>query len=294
MRRETLAIKAVNGCEMKADIYRPDDDAARPVILWLHGGALIFGSRSMLDPRQRDLYLRAGFAVAAVDYRLAPEAKLDEIAEDLRDSLDWARGAGARRFGFDPERLAVVGHSAGGYLTLLSGCLGQPAPRALVSFYGYGDIVGRWYSEPDPFYCRQPLVPEAEARAAVGGPAIAEALGEDNERRRRFYLYCRQRGFWPREVVGHDPATEPAAFWPYCPLRQVTPAYPPTLLLHGDEDTDVPYEQSALMAGELACAGVEHELVTIPGGPHVFDSAMDDPTLARAFDRVLDFLRAHL
>ena len=294
MRRETLTIKVVDGCEIRADVYRPKDDAVRPVIIWLHGGALIFGSRSKLDSRQRDLYLRAGFAVAAVDYRLAPETKLDGIAADLRDSLDWARGAGARRFGFDPERLAVVGHSAGGYLTLLSGCLGRPTPRALVSFYGYGDIVGRWYSEPDPFYCRQPAVPEAEARAAVGGPAIAEAPGEVDERRRRFYLYCRQRGLWPSEVVGHDPATESAAFVPYCPLRQVTPAYPPTLLLHGDEDTDVPYKQSTLMAGELARAGVEHELVTIPGGPHVFDGAMDDPVVARAFDRVLAFLRAHV
>ena len=54
----------------------------------------------------------------------------------------------------------------------------------------------------------------------------------------------------------------------YCPLRNVTRAYPPTMLVHGTADTDVPYEQSKLMADRLGAARVEHELVPVREGAH--------------------------
>ena len=122
-------------------------------------------------------------------------------------------------------RVVVLGGSAGGYLTLVSGYLVEPRPAALVSFWGYGDITGPWYSRPDPFYRRQPLVTEAEARAAVGSTTVAEPPAKNQ--RSRFYLYCRQNGLWPKEVAGHDPDAEPKAFDAFCPLRRVTAQYPP-------------------------------------------------------------------
>jgi acetyl esterase/lipase len=135
-------------------------------------------------------------------------------------------------------------------------------------------------------------VPKEEAYSVVGGPVISCAAGEHN--RGRFYLYCRQHGLWPKEVTGHDPDAEPEAFDPLCPIRNVTEDYPPTLLLHGDQDTDVPYEQSVMMAEELSRAGVEHELITIPSGGHGFDARRDDPVVVEAFDRVMHFLEKHL
>lgn len=68
--------------------------------------------------------------------------------------------------------------------------------------------------------------------------------------------------------MGHDPDVGPRAFDPLCPVRNVTADHPPTLLIHGDHDTDVPYEQSVMMAAELARAGVEHEFITTRGGGH--------------------------
>jgi acetyl esterase/lipase len=249
------------------------------------------GSRADTRARQRDLYLRAGYQVVAIDYRLAPETKLPEIVEDLGDACRWVRVTGPRLFGADERRMAVVGHSAGGYLALMAGLLVRPRPSALVSFYGYGDIAGEWYSRPDPFYCRQPMVTAAEAYASVGDDVICEAAGETE--RGRFYLYCRQQGLWPREVVGCDPDTEPEAFERFCPVRNVTDDYPPTQLLHGSDDTDVPCEQSVMMAKALAEAGIQHELITIPGGEHGFDAA-DDEVVERVLDRVLAFLKAHV
>jgi dipeptidyl aminopeptidase/acylaminoacyl peptidase len=95
-------------------------------------------------------------------------------------------------------------------------------------------------------------------------------------------------------VTGHDPDAEPDAFNPFCPVRNVTAEYPPTLMLHGDADMDVPYEQSVMMADELKRIGVEHELMTISGGGHGFDGAgAENPVVASAFDKVLAFLKQH-
>jgi len=290
----TLAYKQLGPLAIQADVYAPAGQP-RPVILWLHGGALVVGTRRSLPADQLARYLRAGYAVVAVDYRLAPESKLDAILEDLSDACRWVRETLPRLAPVNPERLAVVGHSAGGYLALVSGCCVTPRPQAIVSFYGYGDIRGPWYSEPDPFYCQRPAVSREEALAAVG----AEPLAESTEPARwdRYYLYLRQNGLWPREVTGHDPHTEPGAFDRYCPVRQVDASFPPTLLLHGTADTDVPCEQSVLMAEALARAGVHHELVLLPDAPHGFDqehSAVSAPAARDAFARVLRFLDQHL
>ncbi|MCJ8331635.1 MAG: prolyl oligopeptidase family serine peptidase, partial [Lentisphaeria bacterium] len=83
-------------------------------------------------------------------------------------------------------------------------------------------------------------------------------------------------------------------FTPYCPLQNVAADFPPTLLLHGENDTDVPYEQSVLMAAEFAKHGVEHAFVSIPDGAHGFDWAMDKPLVKDAFQDVLKFLNKHM
>jgi acetyl esterase/lipase len=234
-----------------------------------------------------------GYAVISIDYRLAPETKLPGIIEDLRDAFAWVRSEGVDLLGIDPTHIATIGHSAGGYLTLMSGFCIDPVPSALVSFYGYGDITGNWYSRPDPFYCKQPAVKEEDAFGVVGKMQISEPP-QPNERK-TFYLYLRQNGLWPKEVAGFDPYEEPRSFDPFEPLKNVTSAYPPTMLLHGDHDTDVPYQQSVLMAEELESRGVEHEFITIENGGHGFDGlGMGDPKVAWAFYRVSRFLDDHL
>lgn len=292
--QKTYTYKVVGDCKISADVYKIHGDTIRPAILWIHGGALILGNRGMLDREQLELYLRAGYVVVSIDYRLAPETKLEAIIEDLRDAYKWVREKGPGLFKIDPNRVAVIGHSAGGYLTLMTGFCVDPPPAALVSFYGYGDIAGEWYNKPDSFYCSQPAVLKEEAYGAVGGPVISES---PFDKRFRFYIYCRQYGIWPKEVCRHDPNKEPNWFIPYCPIRNVTKKYPPVILLHGDKDTDVPYEQSVLMAKELERQSIEHELITMPGYGHVFDLAgkkLKEPAIADAFNRVLEFLKKHV
>jgi acetyl esterase/lipase len=289
--KATFIYKFADGHPLLADVYRPPDNRVRPVILWLHGGALIFGERTNIRNAQLARYVEAGFVAVAIDYRLAPETKLPDIIADLQDAYRWVRTEGPMLFRADPKRIAVVGHSAGGYLALSAGYQCKPQPQAVVSFYGYGDITGAWYSRPDPFYLKEPHVSAEEAWQAVGNTPISEG----NEARRfNFYLYCRQQGLWPKEVGGWDPNVEPQKFEPYCPLRNVTRDYPPTLLLHGDSDTDVPFAQSEMMARELAQHHVKQRLIRIRGGAHGFDADLNNPQAAAAFEQVITFLKRRL
>ncbi len=247
--KRTYTYKVVGNCALQADVYRSPDNAIRPLIFWIHGGALVGGYRGDLSMDQLERYIRAGFAVISIDYRLAPETKLPQILEDVQNAYRWVRAKGPKLFHIDPDRIAVVGHSAGGYLALATGYRFRPPPRAIVSFYGYGDISGDWYSLPDPYYLQKPSVSRVEALEAVSGGFPCGTNPPD--RRWRFYLYCRQQGLWPKHISGFDPHTDPKAFDPFCPVRNVTRDYPPIVLLHGDKDTDVPFEQSLQMYNEL-------------------------------------------
>ena len=106
-------------------------------------------------------------------------------------------------------------------------------------------------------------------------------------------MYCRQMGIWPNEVAGHDPHGEPRWFDRYCPIRQVSAKYPPVILVHGTEDTDVPYTESRNMAARLAEAGVDHELITVNGAGHGLKGAKPGEA-DRAANRAVEFLKARM
>ena len=165
-----------------------------------------------------------------------------------------------------------------------------PRPRALVSFYGYGDIIGDWCGKPDTFYCQQPLASKEEAYRLVGNSIVTEGQSDRN----LFYLYCRQQGIWSKEVSGYDPIIDSSVFLSLCPIHNVSSDFPLTLLIHGDKDTDVPYQQSLAMAKRLDSVGVENELIIIPDVGHVFDDNMESPIISNTFETVLVFLKKHL
>jgi dipeptidyl aminopeptidase/acylaminoacyl peptidase len=175
----------------------------------------------------------------------------------------------------------------------MAGVRVQPRPQGLVAYWGYGDVDGDWYTKPSEHYRKQPLVSKEEAYGGVGGKAVTGSEpGFDGKARSRYYLYLRQNGLWTKEVAGFDPS-ERAKLDPYCPVRNVTETYPPTMLIHGTEDTDVPYELSANMAKELARHKVPHELVTVPGAEHGLARG-DKKLVEAANEKALTFIRTHL
>jgi acetyl esterase/lipase len=290
---QTYAYKRVGDLEIKANVYREDDEKVRPVIVWIHGGALIMGGREGVSGRVKEMFLDAGYTIVSIDYRLAPETKLPMIIEDVEDAFRWIREKGPELFRIDNSRIAVLGGSAGGYLTLVTGFRVKPHPTVLVAFWGYGDLIGDWYSQPSPHPRHQrSKITEDKVRRQVSGPPIA------NSRDRKgnggaFYQFCRQRGIWPKEVSGWDPHREARKYEPYMPLNNVTRNYPPTLLIHGTEDTDVPYEQSVVMADEFKKYGIDHKLITIADGEHGL--AGGDPTrIDLAYERAFQFVHERM
>jgi acetyl esterase/lipase len=304
---DTYTYKSDGACEIKLDVYAAVSDKPTPIIVTLHGGGLIVGSRQDVASQGpsvlREMCTAAGYTQVAIDYRLAPETPLQAIVQDLEDAWRYLHAIWpSARYNTDTSRIALLGRSAGAYLALLGGVRLTPRPSAIVSFYGYGDITEPWYRDPSEFYrTTRPIVTEDEAHSAVGTAPISESPGMSDPRG-RFYLYCRQQGRWVQEVTGLDPLRDAAQLLPYRPIANVDASYPPALLLHGTADTDVPYEASTQMHAALQAAGAYSQLVTLPDAGHVFDYPVtaDDLTsatpsaAASTFATVIEFLKQHL
>ena len=290
--RETYVYKAVADCEIKVDVIGASPGASKPCVIWIHGGGLIFGSRTTSPrPTFLEALLQRGFVVASIDHRLAPETKLPAIVEDVHDAWHWTRDQGSRLLGIDSARVGMAGGSSGAYLALMSGYSVRPGPRVLASFWGFGDITAPWEAEPSAFYREMPLVTREEADKAVGAVTVSEPPADVD--RAYFYLYCRQQGRWPIEVAGHDPREDLEWFEPYCPLRNITANYPPTILIHGTSDTDVPHQESKNLAIRFNELGVKHEFLSLEGVGHGFAGAKPEE-VERAEVAAAEFLHAHL
>jgi acetyl esterase/lipase len=291
MESTSYVYKTVGRCEIRADVFRPENSGNKitPVIVRIHGGALINGGHKT---KNVDPYPAEGYTVISIAYRKAPETKLPEIIKDLQDAFRWIQESAETLF-IDTEKMAVIGWSAGGYLALMAGFCVTPRPKAIVSFYGYGNIMEEWYLKPSQHYRTvADIVSEEESGRNLNGPECTEPYeGRGTD---KFYLYCRQNGTWTKEVGGRDPEKEPEFFKQYCPIENVDSNYPPTILLHGNKDTDVPYEQSVMMADEFVKNDIEHEFIILDGLGHCFDGEKDNPAVKDAMNQVIKFLKTYI
>jgi acetyl esterase/lipase len=287
--KKTVIYKEDINLSIKADFYGTYQENA-PVVIYIHGGGLIWGTREEISKEMIKLYTDNGFSLFSIDYRLAPSTKLPEILNDIEDAIQWIQLEGPKQFSIDPKKIAVVGSSAGGFLALSTGTF-TLKPRAIVSLYGYGDLVGSWAVSPSKYYCQKDKVSKELAYKLITNRIVTEASVDE---RFLFYVYARQNGVWIEEITGVNPLNNKEGLYPFCPNRTVTPEFPPTLLLHGTNDTDVPYEQSVFMRAALIKQSVEAKLITIPNGEHVFDKDFQDPIVQRALNQVIDFLKTHL
>jgi acetyl esterase len=118
-RVEELALPAADGTPLPARLYADSRAAGLPVLLYLHGGGFTIGSLETHDSLCRQLALRSGAAVVALDYRLAPAHRFPTAVDDAWAAMRWLAAHGAV-LGLDSARLAVGGDSAGGTLAAAS------------------------------------------------------------------------------------------------------------------------------------------------------------------------------
>jgi acetyl esterase len=128
-RVQDLQIPAPDGAALSARLYAAGHGAL-PVLLYLHGGGFVIGSLETHDSLCRQLALRSGGAVLALEYRLAPEHRFPVAVDDAWTALRWLAG-NASRLGLDGTRLAVGGDSAGGTLAAVCAILARDAGQAL-------------------------------------------------------------------------------------------------------------------------------------------------------------------
>jgi dipeptidyl aminopeptidase/acylaminoacyl peptidase len=163
----------------------------------------------------------------------------------------------------------------------------------LVSVFGYGSLIAPWYTEPStyPRHNAEKITKEDAEKQVSGKP-----VSDDRDRSGqgfKFYNYCRQNGIWPQGVSGWDPKTESDKFNPFMPIKNVTDKYPPTFLMHGDNDTDVPHSESVQMDAELTKHNIDHKLVILKNGEHGFGGA-DPNAIDAAYKEAFQFLRERL
>ncbi|MEV0566577.1 alpha/beta hydrolase [Dactylosporangium sp. NPDC050588] len=134
------------------DLHVPPGDGPFPVVLWVHGGGWMTGSRVWtVDPLFHERMVARGYAVADVDYRLALEATYPAQQADLEAAVRWLRHhAAALRL--DPARFAALGESAGGQLAAVAALTGtgDTAIQAVILWYAPADLSTVPHQD-DPF-----------------------------------------------------------------------------------------------------------------------------------------------
>jgi acetyl esterase/lipase len=291
--KETITYKQVDGLDIKADVFHDGTTTKRPAIMWIHGGGVINGHRESVSSQVREFATTNGYVLVSLDYRLAPESKLSAVVGDIEDAFRWLRGEGATRFGIDPDRIAVSGGSAGGFITLIAGFRVKPAPCVLLSFWGYGETLSDWATKPSPHPRHNAKkIPEEEFKKQLGGSPVSDSRLRKTDGS-MIYLYGRQTGKWGEMLAGADPLREPEKITPFLPLNNVTAKYPPTVLIHGTADTDVPFEQSQLMAREFEKHGVPFQLHAIANGEHGLGGG-DPAEIKEAYRKAFEFVKHRL
>ena len=99
----------------RLDVYAPAFAKDAPVVVWFHGGGLTEGRRDIPEP-----LVKAGFVVVTVDYRLSPKVKVVDCIDDAAASVAWVE-KNIAKYGGDPSKIYLAGHSAGAYLILMIG-----------------------------------------------------------------------------------------------------------------------------------------------------------------------------
>ncbi|WP_170157469.1 alpha/beta hydrolase [Roseimicrobium gellanilyticum] len=219
----------VGDVSLTLDVHVPDGPGPFPTAILVHGGGFTKGDKtSYITPLFKPLN-DAGYTWFTINYRLAPQHRWPACLDDVETAIRWVR-AHAAEYKVDVNRIALIGESAGGHLVSMAGtrAQGDTAVAAVVPFYAPHDLFLR-----------------AQQRKDVG-EGLAGLFGIS------------------REV--ND--TTLAALKQGSPFYHLKAGLPPYLLIHGDKDDKVPFEQSTLFQAASRKVGNTCELITIPGGGH--------------------------
>ncbi len=245
----------------KLDLFLPEnpDSSPRPVVVRIHGGAWRHGDKSAQQSVAN--YVKQGYIGVAINYRFSQHAPFPAQIEDCKAAIRWLK-AHAQEYGIDPNRIAVMGGSAGGHLAALLGTSGD------ANVFEVGEHL--------------------EQSSAVC--AVIDQYGPTD-----FLLAAKTPGYQRGAsaitlLLGGPLATKAELAQQANPITYASAADPPFLILHGDADPLVPVNQSDALHKALQEAGVSSEYHVVKGGTHGGEAFKASPYK----DRIKTFLREHL
>ncbi|MEW6238699.1 MAG: alpha/beta hydrolase [Candidatus Omnitrophota bacterium] len=258
-----IVYATAEGKNLSMDIAYPKEksEKPRPVVVWIHGGAWRAGDKS----HNAALPLtQSGYFTASIDYRLSQEAIWPAQINDCKTAIRFLR-AHAEQYGIDPNKIGVWGSSAGGHLAAMLGTSGDVKElegggdwadrssrvQAVVDFFGPTNFL-KMLDFPSSMKHDAPDSPES---LLIGGPV------RDN----------------PDRVRSVDP------------ISYVSADDPPFLIVHGNKDPLVPYNQSELLYEALKKAGVDAQMILVKDGGHGGWNDQTLPTQKEILQSVREF-----
>lgn len=245
------------------DIYLPPNAKGKvPLVIWVHGGGWLSNDKYSDMGYMKETVaaiINQGYALASIDYRFSTQATFPAQMLDCNAAVSYLYDHG-NEFGFDTDRFALMGFSAGGHLASMMGLsINQQEDeffvpgtsrdfkfKAVVDFYGPADLT---------------LFPGAtDAKSPEG------------------------------LLIGAAPLDRPDLAKMASPVNFVDEKDPPFLIIHGEKDDLVSPRQSHLLNSWLKVKGVPTDMILVPGAPH-FGTMFDAPEIR---NRVMEFLKAHL
>jgi acetyl esterase/lipase len=230
---------------------RTPESAGAPLVVFLHGGGWLRGSRKVFTPgisdaQSFDRIVAADFGVASCEYRLSGEARFPAQLDDVDAALAWLREHGVA-YGVDASRIVLWGVSAGATLAALT-ALRRDDLLGVVDWFGPADLF------------------------AMAEHDLGEASDETREAR------------W----LGAPAAELPDAARAASPALQVHAGAPPFHISHGTADEHVPFAQSEALTEALRGVGADVEFHAVEGGQHFWRGVADTGPL---FDSAIQFIR---
>jgi alpha-L-fucosidase 2 len=234
--QEGVVYGVADGEKLTLDYYAPAGPGVHPIAIIIHGGGYQRGtSKSASELYCAEFLAPAGYAVFSINYRLAPKYPYPYMVYDVERAVRFLRH-NAKQWNADGERIALVGGSAGGFLSNMAGLLGAPGNPAAA----------------DP-------VDRESARVQAVVTLFAQSSFATVPLNRDVHALLdpliQQKG-------------EAEALREASPITHVTAQAPPFLQILGDHDEYIPFTEATNLQAALQKVGVASEIIRIPNGTH--------------------------
>jgi len=238
---------------------------AKAVIVYYHGGGLMYGSGKDLPSEYVQTVCNAGYHLVCMNYLLAPESPLSHILDSAYHGITWLLHHSKQVLGDQNCPYVLFGRSAGAFLALmLANRLreeGEMPPSALWLFYGYYHLRHPEFSGPSKYYQSLPHIPSQLIPSFHHAQPRSQASVDE---RYFLYVYARQNGIWPQMLGAQDGEEIP---------RSQLALLPPAFLTASTGDRDVPFTFSQTIHVSmpnsffLPVYGLEHDYDRDPQRP---------------------------